>query len=77
MSEKFLVGSFKSTDCQPVIKEALVEPTRLAKAGGAEFGTAVQKQHLAVNLGDRGVRIENPGKKPIKYEMTSEAKATV
>ena len=69
------VGPFKSTDCQPVIKRHWPNHN-LAKAGGAEFGTQF-KNNIWPALRDRGVRIENPGKKPIKYEMTSEAKATV
>ena len=69
------VGPFKSTDCQPVIKKHWPNHT-LAKTGGAEFGTQF-KNNIWPSLRDRGVRIENPGKKPIKYEMTSEAKATV
>ena len=69
------VGPFKSTDCQPVIKKHWPNHT-LAKTGGAEFGTHF-KNNIWPALRDRGVKIENPGKKPIKYEMTSEAKATV
>ena len=69
------VGPFKSTDCQPVIKKHWPNHN-LAKAGGAEFGTQF-KNNIWPALRDRGVKIENPGKKPIKYEMTSEAKATV
>ena len=69
------VGPFKSTDCQPVIKKHWPNHA-LAKAGGAEFGTQF-KNNIWPALRDRGVKIENPGKKPIKYEMTSEAKATV
>ena len=69
------VGSFKSTDCQSVIRNHWPNHA-LAKAGGAEFGTQF-KNNIWPQLRDRGVRIENPGKKPIKYEMTSEAKATV
>ena len=69
------VGSFKSTDCQPIIKNHWPNHA-LAKAGGAEFGTQF-KNNIWPALRDRSVRIENPGKKPIKYEMTSEAKATL
>ncbi len=69
------VGPFKSTDCQPIIKEHWRNHA-LAKAGGAEFGMQF-KNNIWPQLGDRGVKIENPGKKPIKYEMTSEAKATL
>ena len=69
------VGSFKSTDCQSVIRKHWPNHA-LAKAGGAEFGTQF-KNNIWPQLRDRGVKIENPGKKPIKYEITSEAKATV
>ena len=69
------VGSFKSTDCQSVIRKHWPNHA-LAKAGGAEFGTQF-KNNIWPQLRDRGVRIENPGKKPIKYEMTSEAKAAL
>ena len=69
------VGPFKSTDCQSIIKKHWRNHA-LAKAGGAEFGMQF-KNNIWPQLGDRGVKIENPGKKPIKYEMTSEAKATL
>ena len=69
------VGSFKSTDCQSIIKKHWPNHA-LAKAGGAEFGMQF-KNNIWPPLRDRGVRIENPGKKPIKYEVTSEAKATL
>ena len=69
------IGPFKSTECLPIIKRHWRDHT-LAKAGGAEFGTQF-KNNIRPILEDRGVRIENPGKKPIKYEMTAEAKSTV
>ena len=69
------LGCFKSTDCQPIIKKHWPNHA-LAKAGGAEFGTQF-KNNIWPPLRDRSVRIENPGKKPIKYEMTSEAKLTL
>ena len=69
------ISPFKSADCQPVIRKHWPN-NALAKAGGAEFGTQF-KNSIWPPLRDRGVKIENPGKKPIKCEMTSEAKATV
>ena len=69
------LGPFKSTDCLPIIKKHWPKHT-LAKAGGAEFGTQF-KNNIWPILEDRGVRIENPGTKPIKYEMTAEAKGTL
>ena len=69
------VGPFKSTDCQSIIKKHWPDHV-LAKAGGAEFGMQF-KNNIWPRLGDRGVNIENPGKKPIRYEMTSDAKVAL
>ena len=69
------VGSFKSTDCLPIIKKHWPD-NALAKAGGAEFRTQF-KNNIWPILEERGVKIENPGTKPIKYEMTAGAKNTL
>ena len=69
------LGPFKSTDCLPIIKKHWPNHT-LAKAGGAEFGSQF-KNNIWPILEGRGVKIENPGKKPIKYEMTAGAKNTL
>ena len=69
------LGPFKSTDCLPIIKKHWPDHT-LAKAGGAEFGSQF-KNNIWPILEERGVKIENPGTKPIKYEMTAGAKNTL
>lgn len=66
------VGTFKSTNCQPIIKQ-LWPRHSLADASGPVFGTEFQK-HLWPILEKRGVKIANPGKKPLRYEMTQSAK---
>ena len=48
----------------------------LAKAGGPAFGTEF-KSKIWPLLQDRDVTIRNPGKKPIRDEMTPEAKEHV
>ena len=70
--ETIPVGPFKSTDCQAVIKERWPHHP-LASAGGPAFGTEFQKQIWPI-LKNKGVTIPNPGKKPIRYEMTDKAK---
>ena len=66
------VGSFKSTDCQPVIRDRWPNHP-LARAGGAEFGTQF-KNNIWPILEVRGVTIDNPERNPIRYEMTEQAK---
>ena len=66
------VGPFKSTECQPVIRRVWPDHP-LAQAGGAEFGSQF-KNNIWPVLRDLGVKIENSGRKPIKYDMTVEAK---
>lgn len=70
--EDIPVGIFKSTDCQPVIKKNWPNHA-LAKAAGPAFGTDFKNNILPI-LEQHGVKIENPGKKPIRYRMTTEAK---
>lgn len=66
------VGPFKSTDCQPIIKERWPDHS-LANAGGPAFGTEFKNNILPV-LERLGVKIINPGQKPVKYGMTQDAK---
>ena len=66
------VGGFKSTDCQAVIKKHWPQHP-MAKAGGASFGSDF-KNNIWPVLQTYGVKISEPGKAPIRYEMTAEAK---
>ena len=66
------VGRFKSTDCQDAIRTKWPKHP-LAKAGGAAFGTEFRNKIWPI-LERWGVRIANPGKKPVRYEMIGEAK---
>ena len=66
------VGPFKSTDCQPVIKRHWADHP-IANAGGPAFGIEF-KNNVWPILENLGVKIKNPGKKPVQYEMTQEAK---
>ena len=67
------VGQFKSTDCQGIIREGWPGHP-LAAAGGPSFGIEF-KNNIWPVLEGWGARIGNPGQKPIRYEMTEEAKA--
>ena len=66
------VGSFKSTDCQPIIKEHWPNHP-MAKMPSANFGTQFINKIWPLLKG-RGVKQQ--GTKPRRYEMTAEAKAT-
>ena len=66
------VGPFKSTDCLPVIQKHWPNHS-MSSTGGAQFGIEF-KSNLWPVLEKSGVKIRNPGKKPVQYEMTSEAK---
>ncbi len=68
------VGPFKSTDCQTVIEKRWPDHS-VARVGGPAFGTEF-KNNIWPVLEGRGVKIRNPGRKPIQYEMTQEAKNT-
>jgi len=70
--DRIPVGLFKSTDCQKVIKEYRPRDP-LAAAEGPAFGIEFKKNVWPI-LERRGVIIANPGKKPIRYEMTQAAK---
>ena len=66
------IGTFKSADCQDAIKTNC--PThQLAKASTSHFGNEF-KNNVWPILEQWGVRISNPGKRPVRYEMTAEAK---
>ena len=73
--EDIPVGPFKSTDCQPVIKERWPDHP-VASTGGSPFGIEF-KNNIWPILQSFGVTIKNPGKKPIQYEMSAEAKKTL
>ena len=67
------VGIFKSTDCQPIIKEHWTEHPMSVMAGpqfGIEFGNKIWPI-----LKERGVKRQET--KPRKYEMTEEAKRSI
>ena len=69
------IGAFKSTDCQVVIKKHWPQHP-MAKAGGASFGSEF-KNNIWPVLQMRGVKISDPGKAPIRYEMTADAKGSL
>ena len=66
-------GTFKSTDCQSIVKRRWPQHN-LAKASGATFGSEF-KNNVWPILESWGVKIGNPGQKPIRYEMTEVAKS--
>ena len=72
---KIAVGQFKSTDCQKIISARWPDHP-LASAGGAAFGVEFRNNIWPV-LEGWGLRISNPGKKPIRYEMTEEARTSL
>ena len=73
--QRMPVGQFRSTECQGIIKE-LWPKDPMATQEGAAFGTEF-KNRIWPELQRLGVKNPNPGKKPIRYEMTEEAKAAV
>ncbi len=66
------VGSFRSTDCLPIIKEHWPNH-RMASMEGTEFGKEFASK-LWPLLKERGVKLVGTG--PRRYEMTEAAKAT-
>lgn len=68
-------GAFKSTDCQDIIRRRW-QGHRLARVGGAAFGTEFKK-NIWPELEKLGVKIPNLNRKPVTYELTKEAKAAV
>lgn len=71
--DKIPVGTFKSTDCQPIIKERWPKHP-MAKMPGNRFGTEFTNKIWPL-LEKRGVKLQR--KQPRRYEMTKEAKRTV
>ena len=69
------VGQFKSTDCQEIIRERWGDHP-LASLEGSPFG-AEFKNNIWPVLEGWGVKINNPGKNPVRYDMTKAAKQTV
>ena len=69
------IGTFKSTDCQEIIRKGWPKH-ELATANGAKFGTDF-KAKIWPHLQQLGVRIPNENSKPLKYEMTQQAKQQV
>ena len=69
------LGAFKSTDCQDIIRRRW-PGHRLARVGGAAFGTEFKK-NLWPELEKLSVKIPNLNRKPITYELTREAKDAV
>lgn len=69
------VGTFKSTDCQPIIRE-LWPDHPLATADGSPFGSQFKNSVWPI-LKAWGVRIPNANSQPVRYEMTSDAKARI
>ena len=69
------LGAFRSTECQRIIKKLWPQDS-MAILEGPAFGTEF-KRNIWPELEKLGVAIANPGKKPIRYEMTEEAKAAV
>ena len=70
--QQFPVGSFKSTDCQPIIKKHWPDHP-MATMPSANFGTQFINRIWPL-LRERGVKQQET--KPRKYELTAEAKAT-
>ena len=68
------MGQFKSTDCQGIIRERWADHS-LASLEGSPFG-AEFKNNIWPVLEAWGVKINNPGKNPVRYEMTKAAKQT-
>ena len=66
------VGPFRSTDCRELIEKNWPKLS-MATASKPAFGIEFKKNIWPV-LQSMGVKIANPGEKPIRYEMTEEAK---
>lgn len=71
--EEIPVGSFKSTDCQPII-EIRWPKHPMAEMPGNRFGTEFANKTWPL-LEKRGAKLQR--KQPRRYEMTKEAKRTV
>ena len=73
--EQMPVGTFKSTDCQPIIRR-LWSDHPLATANSSSYGIEFKNDIWPV-LEKLGVRIPNPNSQPVRYEMTQAAKARI
>ena len=67
------VGTFKSTDCQPMIRR-LWPDHPLATANSSSYGIEFKNDIWPI-LENRGVTIPNPNAQPTRYKMTEDAKA--
>ena len=65
-------GPFKSAECQPIIQEHWPHHP-IAKTVGGAFGNEF-KSNIWPILERHGVKIGNPGKKPVRYEMPDRPK---
>ena len=65
-------GPFKSADCQPIIQDHWPHH-HIAKTVGGTFGNEF-KSNIWPILERHGVKIGNPGKKPVRYEMPDRPK---
>ena len=75
ITKELPIGTFKSTDCQGIIRMGWPKH-ELATANGAKYGTEF-KAKIWPHLQKLGVRIPNENSKPLKYEMTQQAKQQV
>lgn len=66
-------GTFKSTDCQPLIRR-LWPNHPLATANSSSYGIEFKNDIWPI-LEDWGVEIPNPNAQPVRYKMTADAKA--
>ena len=65
-------GPFKGADCQPIIQEHWPHHP-ITKTVGGTFGNEF-KSNIWPILERHGVKIGNPGKKPVRYEMPDRPK---
>jgi len=66
------VGSFKSTDCQSIVRE-MYPNHPLAHASSGVVGQRFVKSILPL-LKDLGVTEPNPNRRPRRFQITEEAK---
>ena len=73
--EGIKVGSFKSTECQDLIRQRWPDHP-LVSVQGPRFGMEF-KNYIWPVLKEWGVEKSNQGKNPVRYEMTEQAKKAV
>ena len=73
--QQISVGIFSSTQCHEIVRKHWPQEL-LSSLDAPKFGIEF-KNNIWPELEKLGVAIANPGKKPIRYEMTEEAKAAV